>query len=151
MVFNATFNIFQLYLGGQLYWLRKPEYQGKTFYHIMLYRIYPAWAGFELETLVVMGTDCIGSCICNYHTITTTTGPAFESSWDGECSNIRRYVTHMSCGCRCRCETAALVFFSMVTKLKKINKSYVSIAGSKSKTYAIFFFKNSIFILDREN
>ena len=29
------------------------------------------WAGFELTTLVVIGTDCIGSCISNYHTIMT--------------------------------------------------------------------------------
>ena len=31
------------------------------------------WTGFELTTLVVMGTDCTGSCKANYHTITTTT------------------------------------------------------------------------------
>jgi hypothetical protein len=31
--------------------------------------------GFELTTLVVIGTDCIGSCKFNYHTITTTTAP----------------------------------------------------------------------------
>ena len=31
------------------------------------------WKGFELETLVVIGTDCIGKS--NYHTITTTTDP----------------------------------------------------------------------------
>ena len=31
------------------------------------------WAGFELTTLVVINTDCIGSCKSNYHTITTTT------------------------------------------------------------------------------
>ena len=37
------------------------------------------WAGFELTTLVVIGTDCIGSCKSNYHTITsnaTSTQPA---------------------------------------------------------------------------
>jgi hypothetical protein len=28
--------------------------------------------GFELTTLVVIGTDCLGSCKSNYHTITTT-------------------------------------------------------------------------------
>ena len=32
-------------------------------------------AGFELATLVVIGTDCIGSCKFNYHTITTIMAP----------------------------------------------------------------------------
>jgi hypothetical protein len=31
-------------------------------YHIMLYRVHLVWSGFELTTLVVMGTDGIGSC-----------------------------------------------------------------------------------------
>jgi hypothetical protein len=31
------------------------------------------WAIFELTTLVVIGTDCIGSYKSNYHTITITT------------------------------------------------------------------------------
>jgi hypothetical protein len=30
--------------------------------------------GLVLTTLVVIGTDCTGSCISNYHMITTTTG-----------------------------------------------------------------------------
>ena len=30
---------------------------------------------FELTTFVVIGTDCTGSCISNYCTITTTTAP----------------------------------------------------------------------------
>ena len=42
-------------------------------YHIMLYRIHFAWAVFELPTVVVIGTDCIGSYKSNYHTITTVT------------------------------------------------------------------------------
>ena len=33
------------------------------------------WTGFELTTLVVIGTDCTGSCKSNYHAITTTTAP----------------------------------------------------------------------------
>ena len=44
-------------------------------YHIMLYRVHLAWAGFKLTTLVVIGTDCTGSCKSNFHTITTTTAP----------------------------------------------------------------------------
>ena len=31
--------------------------------------------GFELTTLVVIGTDCTGNCKPNYHTIGTTTAP----------------------------------------------------------------------------
>jgi hypothetical protein len=30
------------------------------------------YLGFKLTTLVVVGTDCIGSCKSNYHMITTT-------------------------------------------------------------------------------
>jgi hypothetical protein len=35
------------------------------------------WVGFKLTTLVVIGTDCIGtsSCKFNYYTIMTTTSP----------------------------------------------------------------------------
>ena len=42
-------------------------------YHIMLYPVHLARAGFELTTLVVIATDCIGSYKSNYHTIKTTT------------------------------------------------------------------------------
>ena len=39
----------------------------------MLYRV-----GFELTTLVVIGTGCIGSCKSNYHTSTTMTTPTIH-------------------------------------------------------------------------
>ena len=35
--------------------------------------VHLVWTGLELTTLVVIGTDCIGSCKSNYHMITTTT------------------------------------------------------------------------------
>jgi hypothetical protein len=44
--------------------------------HWLYHLIYTSpWSRFELTTLVVIGTDCIGSCKSNYHTITTTTAP----------------------------------------------------------------------------
>jgi len=74
--------ILQLYRGCQFYWWRKPEYPEKTtdlpqvrtnFIAYCCIECASPWMGFELTTLVVIDTVCIGSCKSNYHTITTMT------------------------------------------------------------------------------
>jgi len=82
-VFNVTFNnISVISWQSVFFWWRKPVYTEKTInlpqvtdnlYYIMSYRVHIACAGFELTPLVVIGTNCIGSCKSNYHTMTTTT------------------------------------------------------------------------------
>ena len=84
MVFNAIFN----YISA-ISWIlvllveeirrtwRKPPTCRKSvtnLSHNVVSNTHPR-ARFELTTLVVIGTDCIGSYISNYHSITTTTVP----------------------------------------------------------------------------
>ena len=74
--------------GGNRNAWRKPQTCSKSLktYHIMLYWVrltwaywvHLAWAGFELTMLMVIGTDCIGSCKSNYHMIAATMAPCEE-------------------------------------------------------------------------
>jgi hypothetical protein len=54
---------------------RKPPTCRKwsTLSHNVVFAYASPWSGYELTTLVMIGTDGIGSCKSNYHTITITT------------------------------------------------------------------------------
>jgi hypothetical protein len=76
MVFNATFNNISVISWSVLLLEEtkghrenpRPVASHWQFYHIMLYTL--SWSRFELTTPMVRGTDCIGSCKSNDHTIT---------------------------------------------------------------------------------
>ena len=82
MVFNSTFNNTSV-ISWQSFLLveengvprenHRPVQVTDKLYHIMLYT--SPWSIFEFTTLVVIGTDCIGSCKSNYHMITATMVP----------------------------------------------------------------------------
>jgi hypothetical protein len=68
--------LFQSYRGGQFYWRWKAEYLEKTTpatSHCQTYshKVVSSAPCHEqgLTTLVVIGTDCTGSCKSNYHMI----------------------------------------------------------------------------------
>ena len=72
MVFNTTFNNISIISRQSVLLVEETDYLKKTkvlsqvtdkLYHIMLYWVHLTWAGFELTTLVVIGTDCDGSYV----------------------------------------------------------------------------------------
>ena len=80
MVFNATFNNISVISWRSVLFVEETGGSGENhrpvavtdkLYDIMLYT--SPWSRFELTTSEVIGTDYIGSCKSNYHTITATT------------------------------------------------------------------------------
>ena len=90
---------------------------------------------FELPTLVVIGTDCIGSCISNYHTIMTMMAPWSDHNpglvkmivcWYWLIKGRFHPLYHIQCTCY-RSRPISLSFFQYVlptyTKLISIKKN----------------------------
>ena len=103
MVLNTTFNNISVISWWSVLLVEETGGPEKTtdllqvtdkLYHIILYT--SPWSRFELTTSAVIGTDCIGSCKFNYHTIMATTAPPlavserslFTAKWENIFSHI---------------------------------------------------------------
>ena len=82
--------IFQLYNGSQISWCWKPPTPGshwQTLSHNVVSSTHRHERDSNIQS-VVMGTDCVGSCKSNYHTITTTPLSYFQD--ENKFNNIYR-------------------------------------------------------------
>ena len=85
MVFNATFNNISVISWRSVLLVEETGVPGEnhrpvaSHYQALSHNVVSSTScherGFELTTLVVIGTDCTGSCKFNYHNITYTTTP----------------------------------------------------------------------------
>jgi hypothetical protein len=96
MVFNATFNISVISSQSVLLVEETTDLRQVTdkLYHIILFQVHLVWVGFELTTLVVIGTDCIGSYQYNYHMITTMTANIYNARESKQKDNREQKAYH---------------------------------------------------------
>jgi hypothetical protein len=80
MVLNATFNNISVIWWRSVLLVEETGGPGENHRPVVshwktMFMYTSPWSRFQLTTLVVIGTHCIGSCKSNYHTITAKTTP----------------------------------------------------------------------------
>jgi hypothetical protein len=78
MVFNATFNNISVISWRSVLLVEETGENHQpvaSHWQTLSHNVVHLGSRFELTTSVVIGTDCIGSCKSNYHTITAMTAP----------------------------------------------------------------------------
>ena len=98
MVFNATFNNISVISWRSVLLMGETRIPGENRRPVVSHwqtlsitqcriEYTSPWTVFKLTTLVVIGTDCIGSCISNYHTIPTITALSKTTGLCHPCHN----------------------------------------------------------------
>jgi hypothetical protein len=129
MVFKATFNNISVILwqsillveetGGPRHNTDLSQVSDKL-YRIMLYT--SRWSRFELTTLVVIGTDCIGSCKSSYHTIMSRRRFKYQSLYN---MTYIRYYTSTDVKCVKSCQfTKPCVFLNAYLQTFSVFQTY---------------------------
>jgi hypothetical protein len=124
MVFNATFNNISVISWWSVLLVEENWRPGENnlsqltdkLYHIMLYT--SSWSKLAITISVVIGTDCIGSCKSNYHTITA--------------------VTPLKAFSIAKCRSHSFVLFYLWNVYNASQKSYILLLYSFQLTMMLF-------------
>jgi hypothetical protein len=88
MVFNTTFNNISVISWQSVLSVEETEvprenhWPAASHWQTLPHNVVSStWAGFKFTMLVVIDTDCIGSCKPNYHTMTTMTAPFWKRTY----------------------------------------------------------------------
>ena len=142
MVFNDTFNnisviswwsillVEEVVVPGENHW---PAQITDKLYHIILYQVHLVWEGFELPTLVIISTDCIGNCKSNYHkiTITTTSTGCFKERWDIFLNLVRRILF------LCHAKVVTCIILFLQKRVGVLNNQMLDSTQGHRKTHPV--------------